>query len=263
MSKEITFYEEGHKYLDEKENQLLSVSGLAKLYEPEKDWDKICKRTAKSQGVSFEFLKAKWKDNNEWATKCGTKLHAIKEQELIDNEFSYKGKILDRIVALFQSKEYKKSISQKVKNDSVYPEYLVYSEHYQICGQLDKLIIEDNTIHVYDIKTDKELKRKAYSSEWQAAETFLEPISHLELCNWNEYALKMSVYMYLIWLNNRHLKMGDLVLEHCIMKRDMEGRIEVDENNNPIILEIKEYRLPLLLKEAKLILEHYKNNPTK
>ena len=600
----ITFYEEGHKYLDEKENQLLSVSGLAKLYEPEKDWDKICKRSAKSQGVSYEFLKAKWKDNNEWATKCGTKLHAIKEQELIDNDFEFEGLLLNKEIAEYQSKEYKKSTTQKVKNNSVYPEYLVYSDYYRICGQLDKLIIKDNTINVFDYKglaldteiptsdgiklikdikvgdeiydgngfltritnvsdvhdnpcykitfdtndtiicdhehkweidmyenflkkfksiilttdqmfeyiesnknkrqsiplrikctelknerinlpidpyvfglwlgdgnshcaritqmnpkvweeierrgyslgndvtaknaiskaqdrtifglqgqlknlgvlknkhipeifftaskeqridllrgfmdadghynkarkryvmsttkhwqardlmrllsslgvkstllksigsgfgkinipilnvnfttyefnpflsrnedvlftlkslkknsnvsdihsnyrkinriekietvptkcltvesnehtflvtrnyikthnSDKELKRKAYSSEWQAAETFLEPISHLEMCNWNEYALKMSVYMYLIWLNNRDLKMGNLILEHCVMKRDIEGRIEVDKDNNPIVLEIKEYKLPLLLKEAKLILEHYKNN---
>ena len=255
----ITFYEEGHKYLrDSDGKQLLSVSGLASLYEEKKDWDKICKRTAKKRGIDPKELRAKWDNKNKIATQAGTKLHEIKEMELLNAPYIFDGIELSKPNYKFGKSE-KKLPSQKLENNHVYPEHMVYNEYYAITGQSDKVVISNNTIYILDYKTDQQLSWKAFASEWVEAEKFLDPISHLEKCNGNEYALKMSLYMYLVWLENREYKMGDIIIEHVSIERDEDG-VPVLHDGIPNIIEEKEYRPKLLLREAKLILEHYREN---
>ena len=102
---------------------------------------------------------------------------------------------------------------------------------YMICGQSDKVIVKDNTIHVWDYKTDTEIKFKGWSSQWKSATKLLKPLQHLEECNGNIYSIKMSMYMYLLWKANKgKLKVGDIVIEHVHLVRDP------DNDNIPCLL---------------------------
>lgn len=105
--------------------------------------------------------------------------------------------------------------------------------------------------------TDEEIKFKGYSSQWKAAKKYLPPLGHLDVCNGNEYALKMSMYMYMVWKQNKHLKPGKLVIEQIKLKRDEEG-IPILEDGLPVSLGEKQIELPYLKNEVIAILAHLK-----
>src|SRR6185369_2504195 len=98
--------------------------------------------------------------------------------------------------------------------------------------------------------TDKEISFKGFSNEWVKPEKFKKPIDHLEVCNGNEYALKMSLYMYMLWKANKgRFQPGEIVIEHINLKRDPNNdNFPVLENNLPVVLSVEEIRLPYLKK---------------
>ena len=42
----------------------------------------------------------------------------------------------------------------------------------------------------------------------------LPPLSHLDACNYNDYALQLSVYMYIMLKHNRSLEKGVIQMDH-------------------------------------------------
>jgi hypothetical protein len=89
------------------------------------------------------------------------------------------------------------------------------------------------------------------------------PVSHLDDCNYNHYALQLSLYMYIILKHNPRLKPGKLVLDHVIFED--EGLTEdgnkihkLNSEGRPIIKNIDRYELPYLKAEVIAIINHMK-----
>lgn len=256
----IKFYADTHQYFYG-ERELTSVSKWAKGFEKKKDWDAIAIKYAKKKGGTKEFWQEKWKAKGEASTKVGTLLHEIREKELLDlDKFQY----LESSCSILSSEtiaDVKYSLPiQDLPYNTVFPELMIYDIENGLCGQSDKVVVTDTHIHVLDYKTDKEINFKAFSSQWVKPEKFAYPIEHLDNCNGNMYALKMSAYMYMLWKQNKHLKPGKLILEHITLKRDEEG-IPVLENDIPVVLAEEQIELPYLKKEVMAMIEHYNNQP--
>lgn len=250
----IKFIEKTHQYLTEDNDELISVSAFTERFKEKVNWAAIAKRSAtkatkEGTPTTAQELLDKWEKKRVESARVGTIYHTIREQELVDSkcktiECDYEG--VD-----------KWSIPINELEDGVtYPELMIYDFDYMICGQSDKVIIEKNSINVWDYKTDAEIKFKGFSSQWKKATKLLKPLNHLEECNGNIYSLKMSLYMYMLWKANKgKLKVGDIVIEHVHLERDPNNdNIPILVDGKPVVKKIEQIKLPYRKKEVEAML---------
>lgn len=255
----IFFEDLGHRYYDEKKTPYISVSQLAHKLEPEKDWDAIKEKYAKKNGLTIEEVTKDWEHKRVWGTQVGTKLHDIREKE-----------VLAKKTILYKKKEHtvvpskyiqKKKVCYDLSNLSdmaCYPELILYNHDYRLAGQTDKLFITKGKAFVYDYKTDKEITKRAFQTATIPPDMLKHPVSHLEDCNFNMYSIKMSLYMWMLLKANPKLKPGGIILQHCQLERDMNNLAVLDKEGNPKVKQEKDYEIPYLKKEVEDILKIWK-----
>ena len=257
MSK-IRFIEDTHRYVSEDGRELISVSAFTDKFKEKIDWEKIAKRSAakltkEGTPTTAKQLLAQWEKKRVESASVGTLYHAIREQQLMDSDCKTKA-------CTYEGKDKWSIPIADLENNMTYPELMIYDFDYMICGQSDKVIVKDNTIHVWDYKTDAEIKFKGYSSEWKAATKLLKPLQHLEECNANVYSIKMSLYMYLLWKANRgKLKIGEIIIEHISLKRDPKNdNIPILIDGKPVEIGRTTIKLPYRKKEVQAMLSTIK-----
>lgn len=260
----VKFQEENHCYLNNDNEQYISVSGIQKLLEVPKDWIAIRKKQAKKLGISEEELKNKWENARIKGTEAGTAIHKMREQGLLNTNDLTVNNVKCNIKPCSYSDGWKYSLLEdKLENNTIYPEALIYDHDLKIAGQADIVEVINNHLNVLDYKTDKKINRVAYSSEWVSPEKLLAPVNHLDNCEFNVYSLKMSMYMYLLWKKNKHLKIGKLILIWEQLLRDEDGIPILDENNNPQVIKKEEIEVPYRRKEVKDIFDWWKQGKLK
>lgn len=263
----IKFIEKTHQYLNEKDQELISVSKFTERFKEKVDWSAVAKRVAAKKTkegtptTQNDILK-KWENKRDQAASVGTLFHSIRETSLInEDQPKFYGKVCTKsICETTDSAKFSIPINQ-LQNNTVYPELMIYDEEHMLCGQADKIIVMDNKIHVWDYKTDEEIKFKGYSNQWMKAKRLVGPLAHLEECNANVYSVKMSLYMYMLWKANKGKFLpGDLIIEHVTLKRDPENdNIPILKDGEPVVLKIEQIRLPYRKKEVEAMLKTLKN----
>lgn len=260
----IKFIEHSHRYLTEDDRDLISVSKFTSQFKEKVDWTTIAQRVAKKltkEGTptTTKQILQKWANKRDQSAQIGTLYHNIREQQLLNGDRFYDVACAMKHCEHSDGAKYSIPIAE-IENNTVYPELMIYDVDYMVCGQSDKVIVAKNRINIWDYKTDKEITFKAFRSEWVPPKKFLPPINHLEECNGNEYALKMSLYMYLLWKANKgRYQPGDIIIEHVHLKRDPENdNIPVLEDGKPVVLKIEQIKLPYLKKEVIAMLNTIK-----
>lgn len=260
----IRFVEDGHLYLNDRDERYISVSELIKKLEHPVDWNLVAKNKSKSlakEGIikSAKELLAEWENKRLKGSGAGTIYHKIREDALLATSNLKVNNVSCGIIPCTTSGGYKYSLKEeKLQNNTVYPEAMIYDHSLKLCGQSDKVIVVNNTIHVEDYKTDEAIERRGWSNKWNPPKKLLPPVDHLNEANYWTYSLKMSTYMYMLWMKNKHLRVGDLVLEHVNFKRDEEGIPILDENNTPQVIKVERIKVPYLKKEVIDIFDWYK-----
>ena len=132
---------------------------------------------------------------------------------------------------------------------AVYNEKRIYHKNPLVAGTVDIILqrqkdVEKSVFDISDIKTNLE-KGIVYDSIWRGPEGvkrhynkfFLPPISHLEDCNYNRYALQQSIYAYMIEMFFK-VKIGRLFIIFVRMpgKAD-EKQLSFDEFEDSISVE--------------------------
>lgn len=157
----LEFIEDGHKYFvhndDGSKTELDSVSNVCHRFQPQVDWDEICKNKAKKIGITYDELKRQWKENNIRSTNNGTKTHFYGENMMlfiqgkfdeIDN--SVKNQIEDGFFIPYGKKE--EAISNFyediLKVDNFYP---VMAEAQIYTGINDTLKLNENYSGTFDM----------------------------------------------------------------------------------------------------------------
>lgn len=263
----VKFIESTHQYLTEDERELISVSAFTERFKPKVDWKSVAQKVAAKQTKAGEptttgEVLAKWERKRNLAAQIGTIYHSQRESELVSQEKPefYGVPCGTRQCEFIDGLKYSIPIN-KLEDNHVYPELMIYDFDYMICGQADKVIVTKKKINIWDYKTDTEIKYKAFSSQWVKPAKLLGPLSHLDDCNANLYSIKMSLYMYLLWKSNRGtLKTGDIIIEHVQLKRDPDNdNLPVlDKNGKPIVLRIEKIKLPYRKKEVEDMLKTIK-----
>ena len=185
----VSLRKEDHRYFDQYQREYLSNSKLFKSIIPQFDpTGEITERVAKKNGLTKEEQQQKWKKDNEVYTTRGTLIHDnldifFRTGANPDPEYT---PLCHSIYGFFKTQDYKRHYSEQV----------LFFENVDIAGTEDLVferrgLYEKNPIiDMFDYKTNKDGivqmdKYKRYLNP---------PMSHLENCNYNEYALKMSSY---------------------------------------------------------------------
>lgn len=261
----IRFIDEFHEYYNEQDEKYISVSGLADKVKEKTDWEPIKKKNAKDLGITVEELEKEWERKRLAGTNAGTAIHLKKEQELLSTSDLTVNNVQCTIKPCSFSNGWKYSlVEDKLENNTVYPEAMIFNHILKVAGQSDRVEVVNNTINVIDYKTDKKMDRQGFYNKYKGGhKKLLAPVAHLQECEFDIYSLKMSMYMRLLWAKNKHLKIGDLILEWHQLERDADTVPILGSDGLPIVKKIEIIKVPYLRKEVKDVFDWYKEGKLK
>jgi len=199
MSAFISLSPDRHVYHDKNGNQYTSVSKLIGALMPVFQESIIAQAIAKRDNKTVEAVKAEWKQKKDLAVDHGNHIHKNIESYMKDHE------LLDQNMHPFLQK-----FSTEFSGYNLLKhEDISYSLIHLIAGMLDiKAYRSRKVMDIFDYKTN--LSRGIQYFD-KYGKYMTEPVSHLEACNYNEYALKMSVYALLIQITEGY-KIGRMGL---------------------------------------------------
>jgi len=175
----VQFDKEKHRYADEHGNEFISVTTLIKKYSNEFDpTGEITQRYAFKNGLSVEQVKAQWELKAKTSRDRGTFLHKVIEDYLNTG-------MLDQNYYTLINEVNKLGLTGNKKCEVV-----LYNEKYKLAGITDLVI---NGCEVYDWKTNKVFN---YFSKYN--QKLLHPLDHLDDCEYNKYAIQLSLYGYML-----------------------------------------------------------------
>lgn len=182
----IVFDEKAHTYTNSKtQEKYISVTTLLGKLKPLFDKDKHSLRVAEREGVPQEMVLEMWERENKKATDRGSKIH-----KLMENYISF-GEKEENYNWLYKS--YDLVISNNIDPfKNIYCENLLHDDAFKIAGTADLIFDHGDYFTIGDFKTNK---RFNFSSSFN--EYFNTPIDHLPYCEFNNYALQMSLYAYM------------------------------------------------------------------
>ena len=182
----IIFDEKSHTYTNSKTNEkYISVTTLLSEYKQPFDKDKHSLRVAEREGVSQELVLEMWDKENKKATTHGTKIHKLMENYVSfgEEESDYK----------WLYKSYDKVVSYSIdKFKKIYSENLLSNDEYKIAGTADLIYDHGDFFTIGDFKTNKRFNFTSGFNDF-----FKTPVEHLPYCEFNNYALQMSMYAYM------------------------------------------------------------------
>jgi len=145
---------------------------------------KLVNNNIKYMHLTIDELLAQWKKLADY----GTIVHEELENFILEGKAVYEPKSIQGIKWL---KKY-----QIKSNFEIYSEVVVYSEELKIAGTIDLLLFDKNTgmYNIMDWKTSKRIDSKAFRNKKGN-----HPVtSNLDDCNFNHYALQLSLYRYIL-----------------------------------------------------------------
>lgn len=225
-------------------SELIGVNRFLQSFKPEIDWEKKAKKKAKEKGVAVEEIKAEW----EKKRIAGINVHKRVQKELegLDGVQSWNIDFTD-IGDVFQGLPERDTHL----SNGIYLERPCFSHKQGIIGFPDKIEVINNTINIEDYKTFSKLYRTSPSLRVGGKvykDMYSHPIPYLDSCNYIDTCLQLSLYMYMLWENNRHLKVGRLYMTHIV----------IDENEN--ILSRNKEEVPYMREEVRKLLDFHKQN---
>jgi hypothetical protein len=228
-----------HKYYHKKTGESFkSVTTVLSMLEPHFDTEGVAYAISQQSddvkkpeyiGMTKDEILAEWERINREANEYGTEVHEILERYLL----------ADRIY--IPKNEYEREIITKFQEvddmtGTVYPEAVLFSEKYKIAGTSD--IVEDcgEYFNILDFKTNKKLNFISPYNQW-----LNKPVSHLSDCQYNVYALQLSIYAYMIQMQTRK-KVGKLQIYYLNPEKDYT---------------FEKINMPYLGRDAKAVLDHW------
>ena len=239
----IVFTEENHSYKSLNQNDFIdwiSVTTLTSFFKEPFDAKKVAQKVSKRKKSKWYGMKPKdiqiiWKKESERAMSLGTYYHNQREDDLCAlASIEREGVNVPIFTPILKGNGVKHAPKQKL-DPGVYPEHMVYLKSAGICGQSDLVEVVNGKVSIIDYKTNKEIKMQSYV-DWEGVSQKMQfPVSHLDDCNFNHYALQLSIYMYIIIKHNPKLRAGSMYIHH--VQFEEEGK---DDHGYPITKYTKE-----------------------
>lgn len=267
----LIFNPETHTYLTDENQEYLSVTKLLSKYKQPFEQQSVAQKASKNRrskwyGMTPQQIIAVWNQEADRSITLGNWYHEQREKDLLEcDTLSYEEHTLNIYRCAYDDQGYKVATDQRI-GDGVYPEFFLYLPSAGIAGQSDRVTVSGGKIDILDYKTNKEIKTQSFKNFEGISQKMLYPLNHLDDCNYNHYTIQLSVYMYILLRHNPMLSAGNLTLQHIIFEEDYDKDpygypiYLKDDNGNPIVKDVIQYKLPYLKDEVLSLLEHYKTN---
>ena len=267
----IVFNAADHSYksIEAEDIDWISVTSLLSNFKKPFDAEKIAASVTKKSrskwfGIPPEKILELWKAEADRATTLGTFYHNQREADLCSLSSIELEGIPIPIYKPIEEGALKKAPEQKL-TDGIYPEHMVYLKSAGICGQSDLVEVVNSKVNIIDYKTNKEIKKESFKNWEGISDKMQHPVSHLDDCNFNHYALQLSIYMYIILKHNRKLRPGKIYIHHVIF--EVEGTDEYgypitrySSNGDPVVKEVIQMEVPYLADEVISIINWLYDN---
>jgi hypothetical protein len=182
----VKFDEKSHTYRNSETKEIYtSATQLISKFKKPFDSNFHAERVAKREGVTKEFVLEMWELEKEKSIVRGKNYHL-----LLENYVRF-GETVEDYTWLYKSFEKQRELL--VGNcKTVHAEKLLWNHEYKVAGTCDLMYEHDNSFSILDYKTNKVIT--AYS---KYGEYLLSPLDFLSYCEYNVYALQLSIYAYL------------------------------------------------------------------
>lgn len=269
----LKFTAEQHRYesIVPDDIEWTSVTSFVSNFKQPFHAEKISEKSAKNKkskwyGMTPEAIREAWKSEAKRATDLGTWYHNCRENDICSLDTIQRRGVEVPVFKPLYEDGIKLSPSQKL-TEGVYPEHMVYLKSAGLCGQSDLVEVINNEVFITDYKTNKEIKTAGYTNWEGVTQRMMPPLSHLDDCNLNHYAIQLSLYMYIILKHNPKLRPGGLTIHHILF--DEVGRDKydnpitaLDTEGNPIVKEVVQYDLPYMKQEIISLMHWMEDNRT-
>jgi hypothetical protein len=225
----IVFLDRTHTYLiDNKPSAKYSVTGLLESLKEPFEKEKWATIKGKEFGLTSEEIIKSWDQKNLYSKVLGTVFHNYAENYFNNKVVPYDREWVSSQLTKEQHNELRETLETLLKqfnnfyNDTkgflipIKNELVIGDvNNTKICGMIDMLCYntKKECYEIYDFKTNKEIN---YSSKFK--KKFLEPLNHLEVCEYNTYSLQLGFYkkfiedhtsikienLYVLWLNKKN-----------------------------------------------------------
>ena len=223
----IVFNAADHSYKSVEADDIkwISVTSLVSNFKKPFDAKAVAARVTKSKrskwyGIAPEKILEIWDSEANRATTLGTYYHNQREADLCSfASMEREGTTIPVIAPVEEIDGLKQAPSQRL-DPGVYPEHMVFLKSAGICGQSDLVEVVNGYVNITDYKTNKEIKTESFK-DWEGiSEKLLMPVNNLDDCNFNHYALQLSIYMYIILKHNPKLQPGKMYIHHVIFEEE-------------------------------------------
>ena len=271
----IIFNDADHSYksIDGENIDWVSVTTLISNFKKPFDGKAIAAKVSKNKrskwfGVEPETILKIWDDESQRAMSLGTFYHNQREADLCSLASIEKDGVTVPIFSPnVEPNGVKVAPNQKLES-GVYPEHMVYLKSAGICGQSDLVEVVNNRIYIIDYKTNKEIKTESFVN-WEGVSDKLSfPLLHLDDCNFNHYALQLSIYMYIMLKHNPKLKPGAMFIHHVVFEEDDKDAngypvTKYTSEGDPIVKQVIPMEVPYLEDEVRSIILWLSDNKHK
>jgi len=181
----VSFDAKSHTYTHKTLGKFISVTTLLGKYKEHFDANKHATRVAQREGVPKEMILELWENEKNKACERGTNIH-----ELLENYINF-GDTEENYMWLY--KTYNNIVERCIdRYDKVLSENLLYDEDFKVAGTADLIYEHKDEFTIADFKTNKKFR---FSSAFN--EKLLPPVDHLHNCEFNIYALQLSMYAFM------------------------------------------------------------------
>jgi hypothetical protein len=271
----IIFNDADHSYksIDGENIDWVSVTTLISNFKKPFDGKAIAAKVSKNKrskwfGVEPETILKIWDDESQRAMSLGTFYHNQREADLCSLASIEKDGVTVPIFSPnVEPNGIKVAPNQKLES-GVYPEHMVYLKSAGICGQSDLVEVVNNRIYIIDYKTNKEIKTESFVN-WEGVSDKLSfPLLHLDDCNFNHYALQLSIYMYIMLKHNPKLKPGAMFIHHVVFEEDEKDAngypvTKYSVEGDPVVKQVIPMEVPYLVDEVRSIILWLSDNKHK
>lgn len=264
----VTFKEENHRYESDPPQNWISSTKIVEAYSRQFDEILMSERCSASKkgkwsGMDPVIIRMLWDKENNRSTTDGSKFHSKQERKAIAAKIKHhRGQPL--WVKATPTIDGIKIARDQTLNPGCYLEHICYSEEHGIIGQTDLMLTDGEYVDIGDYKTNKEIETESYSMrKYGQPECMLDHMADYEDCNYNHYALQLSIYMRLALIKNPLLKPGVLTMHHVqfvVESRDKYNfpTLLLDAQGDPIVDKVKNYIVPYMEKETAIIFDYIK-----
>lgn len=214
IQQKVFLRKEDHRYFDYEGDEYTSVSKVLDSVKEKFDEEKWSKLKAKSLGIAQGEMKAQWAEARNSSADHGTRIHDTLEHFTKHGKIDPENADLTPVVKSVASdhKQYTRVYSEN--------ECILYHPQYKVAGMCDKILVTGQRTIFADIEDYKTNLKRGIEFNSKYNKYMLSPVTHLQDCNFNHYALQLSIYalMYEVITANRirnlwirHIPAGDLL----------------------------------------------------